>query len=75
MFKLLNQRKEKREREKREKILDQMLKEINEARVKKGLQPYESMNMAFFGNERAPMRDVSEEERQALIRELERAER
>lgn len=75
MYKLLKKIKEKKESEKRERFLDQALKEINEARIKKGLPPYESMNMAFFGNERAPMRDVSEEERQALIRELERAER
>lgn len=75
MFKLLKQRKEKRENEKIERILDQALKEINEERIKKGLLPYESINMAFFGNERAPMRDVSEEERQALIKELEEAER
>lgn len=75
MFKSLKQRKEKREREKRERFLDQKLKEINEVRIKKGLPPYESMNMAFFGYERAPMRDVTEEERQALIKELEETER
>lgn len=75
MLKGLKQCMENKKREKNRKFLDEKLKEINEDRVRKGLEPFESMNMMFFGNERAPMYDVSEKERQALIKQFESQER